>query len=164
MQWFPFVKQCVEVVRDDANVYAFNNQNDTEVYFEKVRARNEMRVPYWLQLVAVTVDPALAVQRAILRQIGTGRSVPIQSLLQSHKRFAQHFQDYLVMFDEVILYDANVRVELDKGERPPIIIHKKGRGMAPEIFDPEGYRNFLRHTGINENATGSVMLYESCEK
>ena len=112
MQWKPFIDQCVMIVRDSMNNYKTSadvcdvTSGNQGQYFAKIGKRRRKK-NYRTILFAVTVDPDIAVCRAMLRQIGKGREVSIRALLASHKRFAKHFSHYKEMFDEVFLLDNN---------------------------------------------------------
>ena len=50
---------------------------------------------YRIEMVGVTVDPALAVGRGLRRKMMTGRGVPVAPQLRSHRLYSEHFADYL---------------------------------------------------------------------
>eukprot|EP00760_Papus_ankaliazontas_P012794 PhM_4_TR15558/c0_g1_i1/m.82696 len=169
MQWLPYVEACVDVVRrypqEMFELVPDQRLRDDDFYFRPAQQcvsppdADSGDAKYHLELVAVTVDPAVAVQRAILRQIDTTRGVPIRSLLQSHKRFSENFPRYVEMFDSVTLYNNNVRVDLDAGEVPPVIARKEGPGRPLEVLNRDAYTTFLKYQTIDENAVRAADLF-----
>ena len=53
------------------------------------RAESSIGLPYRVEMIGVTVDPALAVGRALRRTMVEGRGVPVAPLLRSHRLFSQ---------------------------------------------------------------------------
>lgn len=57
--------------------------------------------PYRVELVGVYVRPEVAVRRAIIRRLLTGRGVPVRDQLRSHALFARNFEAFACCFDTV---------------------------------------------------------------
>lgn len=99
---------------------------------------------YEVRLFGVTIDPRIAVMRALIRANDTGRFVPIDMLLAAHKGFTPTFEKYAVLADEARLYD-----------------HSDGRHNLAEkrdgelvILDPEEYNRAVeRSANVDENAS-----------
>lgn len=64
------------------------------------------KTPYRIELVGVTCDPGLAVARGIWRKIRTGRSVPVEAQLRSHRLFSENFEAFTGLVDSATLYDT----------------------------------------------------------
>ena len=57
--------------------------------------------PYRVELVGVYVRPEVAIRRAIIRRLLTGRGVPVRDQLRSHALFARNFEAFACCFDTV---------------------------------------------------------------
>jgi hypothetical protein len=64
--------------------------------------------PYRIELVGVTCDPQLAVARGFWRKLRTGRAVPVESQLRSHRLFAKNWPQYCKVLDSATLYHTGV--------------------------------------------------------
>lgn len=60
--------------------------------------------PYRIELVGVTCDPQLAVARGFWRKLHTGRAVPVEAQLRSHRLFAKNWPQYCKVLDSATLY------------------------------------------------------------
>lgn len=103
---------------------------------------------YDVRLFGVTIDPRLAVSRAVSRAKRSGRFVPLDKLLEAHKGFAGAFEDYAKLADQAVLFDNGV----GHGEAP-IRIAEKSTGATAEIRDQQRYNSFRGRSQINEQAT-----------
>lgn len=178
MMWAPFVEQTIAMIRR-AHEYTFSMgagfdaEKGVEEYW--VRSAEPRRHPlgaaYRIVLLAITVEPGEAVPRGILRALSTGRTVPVNAQLRSFRLFSTNFESYIKLCDSVTLYNNNVRVDLDNGELPPVILRSNGdqpsssrsptvesRGVVVE--DPHAYDMFLRHKNINEHAGCVEDIYQ----
>ena len=128
MTWRPYVEQIVAMIRL-VHTYQFRlgpgwvPQTETEQYFVRGEQLDEPRQPYHIKMVGVTCDPAVAVSRGFRRKIITGRGVPIQSQLRSHRLYSELFLDLVTLVDEASLYDTTnetveiARASIDNGRR-----------------------------------------------
>jgi hypothetical protein len=173
MSWLPYVAQTVDMVRS-AHEYKFalgrgyRPVEAVEEYWVRSEKRTEpLTEPYRIRFFAITVEPDEAVPRGIIRHITTGRGVPIASQLRSFRLFASAFLSYAGMCDEVTLFNNNVRVDLEKGELPPVIAERRANDAEVgdpkyadlRIHDPVAFRMFLRHSEINDNATCAEEIF-----
>jgi len=170
LSWLPFVTQTVQMVRNAHNYDYFlgegyvvdKDKKITEAYWKKMDKPSEeeqhdvrRRLPYRVEMVGVTVDPAEAVARGIRRYMATGRGVPISGQLRSHRLFSENFESYLSLFDRTVLYD------LSSGNCPPQIIGlKEDKDQLSLLQEPIAYAKFLRKKRIRDNANGKEDLYE----
>ena len=128
MTWRPYVEQIVAMIRL-VHTYQFRlgpgwvPQTETEQYFVRGEQLDEPRQPYHIKMVGVTCDPAVAVSRGFRRKIITGRGVPIQSQLRSHRLYSELFLDLVALVDEASLYDTTnetveiARASIENGRR-----------------------------------------------
>lgn len=109
MAWRPFVEQTLAMIRDTANVYrrgpGDGDGSGPPVYWEVAGVRAERAVPYHVEMVGVTVDAEVAVQRGMVRMMTSGRGVPLRAQLASHQLFSANFEAYVPMFDGAYLLD-----------------------------------------------------------
>eukprot|EP00744_Colponema_vietnamica_P006219 GILI01009042.1.p1 GENE.GILI01009042.1~~GILI01009042.1.p1 ORF type:complete len:1291 (+),score=275.73 GILI01009042.1:536-3874(+) len=165
MSWLPYVQQTFEMVRDSHQYYyrrsevGYSPSEKLEEYWERASERQApLSAPYFIKFVGITVDPAQAVQRGILRRINTGRSVPLKAQLRSFRLFSQGFKQYCDWADNAILYNNNVRVDLSAGQLPSIIAEKP-KGGSLIILDTAAFKDFLRHSHINQDATSEEDMW-----
>eukprot|EP00899_Mesostigma_viride_P014253 jgi/Mesvir1/22829/Mv20091-RA.1 len=91
----------------------------------------DLRRAYLVEMVAVTVDAGEAVERAIVRQLVTGRGVPVRQLLASHRQFSANFANYARIFDGVVLFEnATQEREADPMARGSALEHLQGAQQA----------------------------------
>lgn len=113
MSWRPFVEQTVAMLRDSEYYYERGPgyhpgmSPDAEVYWVRTTKRDAPVPPYRIEVVGVTVDPPVAVERAVVRALVTGRAAPIEQLLESHRRFSVEFEQYLDLVDGAYLFDMS---------------------------------------------------------
>ena len=149
MTWLPYVRQTIAMVRDAHNhryTLGPGYSQEKEVYWERAGFLEPKRnsnngasddyeyddaisepLPYRVEMVGVTADPGHAVARGIRRAIVTGRGVPVDGQLRSHRLYSQHFPIYAgessssssssnedvenggeCLFDRIRLYDTSV--------------------------------------------------------
>lgn len=133
MSWMPYVKQTIAMVRD-AHKHRYKlgpgYSKDRETYWEQagcieinnsdVNGDEVPSLPYRVEMVGVTVDPEHAVARGIRRAIVTGRGVPVNGQIRSHRLYSQNFPIYAgehnsndesdesgCLFDRIRLYDTS---------------------------------------------------------
>ncbi|KAH9577219.1 Zeta toxin domain [Trypanosoma melophagium] len=170
MMWRPFVKQVIEMVRHaHTTLYSqgvgYKNNGSIEEYFRPIGPRTTPLVkPYEIRLLAITVEPEIAVPRGILRMFSTGRGVPIPIQLRSFRLFAENFSEYLTWVDSATLYNNNVFANLDKGELPPILAEKCIEDGSLVVHDEEAYAKFLRQRFLNDDADNVTELYTSSKQ
>eukprot|EP00658_Telonema_sp_P-2_P057319 TRINITY_DN4576_c0_g1_i9.p1 TRINITY_DN4576_c0_g1~~TRINITY_DN4576_c0_g1_i9.p1 ORF type:complete len:433 (+),score=74.56 TRINITY_DN4576_c0_g1_i9:96-1394(+) len=129
MSWLPYVEQTINMVRQ-AHEYEFEQgpgwvpDKGVEQYWVQSKKKETIGVPYVVRFMGITVDPRLAVQRGILRRMSTGRVVPVAAQLRSFRLFAWAFPIYAELCDSIVLFNNNVRVDLEKGELPKRIAEK----------------------------------------
>jgi thiol-disulfide isomerase/thioredoxin len=177
LAWRPFVEQTLSMLRDNEHFYSrgpgYKRWNDGTV-FEQYWVRGERRdspaLPYRIEIVGVTVDPAVAVERGMVRKLLTGRGVPIQQQLASHRQFSENFEDYMQLVDGCYLFDissltnsefaAGPKVSGNVAERA-IIASKSGILFSTRggVRNVEAYRRFLRKTHINVEAKQASELF-----
>jgi len=136
-------------------------------------SEEQMATSYRVELVGVYVRPEVAVRRAIIRRLLTGRGVPVREQLRSHALFAKNFETFALQFDTVLLYDNNRRHEqrdVGKGGEagggggmmvvgPRVIARKDLENTELQILDPEAFRAFQAVANINVDATSVEELY-----
>lgn len=106
---------------------------------------------YEVRLFGVTLDAADAVDRAVKRATGSGRYVPLDSLLKAHKGFASGFEDYAALVDRARLYDNTVT--------PTVLAQSEGGTL--EIVESNGYNQFRARRSTNEKAQTHRELHAS---
>ncbi|XP_024528801.1 uncharacterized protein LOC9631455 [Selaginella moellendorffii] len=110
------------------------------------------RRPYRIELVGVTCEPVLAVERGIRRAIITKRAVPIKGQLRSHKLFAGSLEKYCELVDNAKIYTTN-----KVGEPAELIGWKDDLSRCSKLLvDPAAFQSVKKLAGINENA-GSIL-------
>lgn len=127
MAWRPFVEQTLAMIRDTAHVYrrgpGDGDGSGPPVYWEVAGVRAERAVPYHVEMVGVTVDAEVAVQRGMVRMMTSGRGVPLRAQLASHQLFSANFEAYVPMFDGAYLLDNGSSVadaaSAAPGAQPP---------------------------------------------
>ncbi|RNF22579.1 uncharacterized protein Tco025E_03056 [Trypanosoma conorhini] len=163
MMWRPFIQQVIDMVRHaHTTLYqqgiGYKDNGAFEEYFKPLGPRSvPLSMPYEIRMLAITVEPEVAVPRGILRLFATGRGVPIPMQLRSFRLFSESFGTYMEWVDKVTLFNNNVYVELKKGELPPILAEKTEEGLF--IHDEEAYALFLRHRLLNDDADNILELY-----
>lgn len=111
LAWEPFLAQTLAMVRDTRHSYRrgpgyverADGATEKEQYWEvdgEVPPGQEP-APYRVELVGVYVRPEVAVRRAIIRRLLTGRGVPVRDQLRSHALFARNFEAFACCFDTV---------------------------------------------------------------
>ena len=166
MTWMPYVQQTINMIRDaHKNIYRLGpgyqideDGNATEQYWEVVEAATPKcdatgtdRRPYKVEMVGVTVDPEKAVARGLRRKLITGRGVPANGQLRSHRLYSENFEPYLDLIDKVVLFDTS-------GPGDPQMVATKETGQ-PLLRDPDPYMRFLRKKKIVDSATGVGDMY-----
>jgi predicted ABC-type ATPase len=63
------------------------------------------RKGYETHLIAVTIDPQVALQRVMERARKTGRNVSVKETLEAHKRFNGALEEYLQLADRAGVWD-----------------------------------------------------------
>ncbi|KAG8347570.1 hypothetical protein TRVL_01599 [Trypanosoma vivax] len=165
MMWAPFIRQLISMLRNAHNTLyeqgvGYKDGGTVEEYFRPVGPRpTPLQKPYQIRLLAITVEPDIAVRRGILRNFSTGQSAPIQTQLRSFRLFAENFNEYVSLVDTVTLYNNNVFAYLGKGELPPVIAEKTDDQL--EIRDTGAFALFLRQQHLNENASNAEELYSA---
>ena len=165
MSWLPYVEQTINMVRQ-AHEYEFEQgpgwlpDKGVEQYWVQSKKKETVGVPYVVRFMGITVDPRLAVQRGILRRMSTGRVVPVAAQLRSFRLFAWAFPVYAELCDSIVLFNNNVRVDLEKGELPMRIAEKKLGATELTILDQAAFDEFTRQMHINDRASneGSAFL------
>jgi len=97
---------------------------------------------YEVRLFGVTVNPEMAVIRAMSRAAKTGRYVPISALLHAHKGFNGAFESYAKIADEAVLFDNTT-------ERQEIASASAGKLV---VANQEAYNGVAQRSLINERA------------
>eukprot|EP00656_Telonema_subtile_P019061 TRINITY_DN20359_c0_g1_i1.p1 TRINITY_DN20359_c0_g1~~TRINITY_DN20359_c0_g1_i1.p1 ORF type:complete len:250 (+),score=11.91 TRINITY_DN20359_c0_g1_i1:125-874(+) len=165
MSWLPYVEQTINMVRQ-AHEYEYEQgpgwvpDKGVEQYWVQSKKKETIGVPYVVRFMGITVDPRLAVQRGILRRMSTGRVVPVAAQLRSFRLFAWAFPIYAELCDSIVLFNNNVRVDLEKGELPKRIAEKKLGATELTVLDRSAFDEFTRQTHINDRASneGSAFL------
>jgi hypothetical protein len=62
------------------------------------------KLPYHVELVGVTCDPTLAVARGFWRRLRSGRGVPVDAQLRSHRLFSANWTTFCKILDSATLY------------------------------------------------------------
>ncbi|MBH0777597.1 zeta toxin family protein [Nocardia bovistercoris] len=105
-----------------------------------------------VHFIAVTADPATAVTRNYERALQTGRYVPTDVLLKTHKGAAEAFPVLAEAADRVELYDTS-------GGGVPKLIAIKAPGTEMRILDEAAYARFLNKANLDPAASGPATLY-----
>eukprot|EP00730_Choanoeca_flexa_P003738 TRINITY_DN11492_c2_g1_i1.p1 TRINITY_DN11492_c2_g1~~TRINITY_DN11492_c2_g1_i1.p1 ORF type:complete len:637 (+),score=131.53 TRINITY_DN11492_c2_g1_i1:134-2044(+) len=118
MMWAPFVQQTVAMIRDADWIYRkgagyieHEDGSTTEEYWVRDRRRSESTPRYVLVMLGVVLEPLIAIQRATVRWITTGRAPSsARHILKSHRWFAQHAHEYCNLMDQAIVVDGKLRI------------------------------------------------------
>lgn len=167
MMWYPFIQQTVEMIRNATSQLfqcgpGYIPSENIEQYWEVAgQRRTPLPVPYVIRMIGITVEPQEAVPRAIIRQLTTGRGVPVEAQLKSFKLFAEHFEGYMEMCDEVVLYNNNIWYDLEDGEEPQKVASKVRGDNKLIINDLGEYERFMAHKNLNPTATCVAELFSS---
>ncbi|EFJ30534.1 hypothetical protein SELMODRAFT_231175 [Selaginella moellendorffii] len=168
MSWEPFVAQTIAMARDVHNRRyrmgpGYVKSEDGTVVEEywvprelgnasSEKFARKSRRPYRIELVGVTCEPVLAVERGIRRAIITKRAVPIKGQLRSHKLFAGSLEKYCELVDNAKIYTTN-----KVGEPAELIGWKDDLSRCSKLLvDPAAFQSVKKLAGINENA-GSIL-------
>lgn len=95
---------------------------------------------YEVRLFGVTIQPEVAVARAMVRARETGRYVPMGHLLAAHKGFNSAVESYSALADSAVVFDTT------DGQK--IVAEKKGGGLEKSA----GYNEVEKRSLINERA------------
>lgn len=98
---------------------------------------------YEVRLYGVTVDPSVAIPRAIKRARRSGRYVPLSELVKAHKGFAAAFEQYAGIADHAELFE-------NSGEAPVQIAGTTDGALV--AHDQAAYNTFRNRSQINEQA------------
>ena len=105
--------------------------------------KGAIKEKYKVKMIGVAIHPQEALRRAEKRAARSGRVVPVERILDSHRKFAESFPKYLAQLERVVLYDNN-------GKEPRLILRKDENGL--EIIDQKAYDYFVSG-GKNERET-----------
>jgi hypothetical protein len=164
MSWLEFVAQTVQMIHRATTMRfrcgrGYLPAEKVEEYWVEDGVKDPpMEAPYVIKVLAITVDPAEAVPRGIIRSLMEKRSVPAQAQLRSFQLFSSSFERYAEMCDDVVLLNNNVRVDLSSGELPPVIAQRRP-GSSLEIIDAAAYEQFQRQRFIRDSARNADELY-----
>ncbi|EDQ85845.1 uncharacterized protein MONBRDRAFT_34089 [Monosiga brevicollis MX1] len=119
MMWAPFVHQTLDMIADQHHDYVkgpgYVTQADgssIEQYWVR-GPETTCKSKYRCVLLAMTVEPALAIKRAVVRWIVSGRAPSsTRRILSSHRWFSEAFPNYAARFDQVLLLDADPHASL----------------------------------------------------
>jgi thiol-disulfide isomerase/thioredoxin len=180
MAWCPFVEQTIAMLRDAKWEYArgpgFKEATDgssTEIYWKRLRIRNTPVPAYIIEVIGVTVETAIAVERGIIRKILTGRGVPISKQLESHRLFSELFEHYVTLVDAATLFDMTCRSDdgvtgsgdVRRGiiaSKPGLLFPRKtGDDTTFQVENREAYSRFIEKENINVSARRPAELYIS---
>jgi thiol-disulfide isomerase/thioredoxin len=181
MAWKPFVDQTIAMLRDPEYWYTrgpgySNGDNKSELYWVRSERREIAVQPYQIEVVGVSADASVAVERAIVRSIVTGRSVPVREQLESHRRFSSYFELYAGQVDAAYLFDMSasddVACAADNGTPLRGLIASKPGVLFPDIRakqtfgclaieNIEAFSRFLQKKDINVNACSADELFAS---
>jgi hypothetical protein len=170
MMWEPYIVQTIEMIRL-SHLYVFergpgySSGGAVEKYWVQGAARAEPLVPYHVAINGVYADPVRAVPRALIREITTGRNMPVRTLVKSFRFFSRNFPTYVALVDEVVLYDNSKWVAFEKGERPSIVAFKNavsgganGDGTL-QVQEAAVYERFLSLAHLNPMAVSVDTLF-----
>lgn len=187
LSWKPYVEQTIIMLRDTKYFYTrgpgYVRRDDgslLEQYWMKGDERTEQVPAYHIEIVGVTVSPAVAVERGIVRKIITGRGVPVENQLASHKQFSENFESYTELVDGIYLFDSSIEAHNDHlrsqskdnyegvsiiASKRNLLFRKTGDfadGVVPRKYvveRPEAYQRFLGKAKINCKADCSSELW-----
>jgi Zeta toxin len=182
MSWKPFVDQTIAMLKDPDYSYVRGPGYSaadpmSEVYWIRSQKREHPVEPYRIEIVGVTVNTSIAVERAIVRSIVTGRGVPVREQLESHLRFSRTFEDYVSLADAAYLFDMSIgqdsvstECSVDGGTSPRCLIACKPGLLFPNVRakhssgcliveDKEAFSRFLRKQHINVDARSVSELF-----
>eukprot|EP00210_Caulerpa_lentillifera_P007168 g6858.t1 len=174
MTWLPFVKETIEMARDHTHHYKRGPgyHHDAlgaihEHYWEvdeTVKIKEGSKLPYRIELVGVTCDPALAVARGIWRKIRTGRGVSISSQLRSHRLFSQNFNEMAKLVDSVTLYHTGSNLTTFSHsssdiKSPKVICHASSVTRGELLVNPKAMEEFRKIKLLNDSAKSVQYLY-----
>jgi predicted ABC-type ATPase len=97
-----------------------------------------------IYLLAVTVDPFRALERAFERAVKIRRFLKSEALIKSHRRFAKNLPILISQVDFAYVHDSTI-----EDETPRMIAKKEGFEAELEVIDPEAY-NLALERGSDE--------------
>ncbi|XP_063931883.1 uncharacterized protein LOC135143904 [Zophobas morio] len=159
LSWAPYVSQTIEMLRDNKHIYKRgpgyllnSNKNGTnflkEKYWDIESACEKPLRPYCIDLIGVTSSVSIALTRGLVRRFVTGRGVPIEDQVTSHRLFSEAFPRYFHLFDVISLYDNN-RSDLlltDTPVGPELIFERKNNEIV--YINIKKYKKFLKIKNI----------------
>jgi len=164
LSWIPFFLQTIQFIRDNSNIYergeGYIKHGDgtvTEKYWRVLEKAEKPLLAYQIWVVGVTSDPKVAFPRGFVRQIITGRGVPVHSQLRSHRLFSENFEEYVNLVDGAMLYDNSA--PSSKPDSDPTIIFTKELNGTISIQHPQRYKRFLKKKSLNDDAQNADELY-----
>jgi len=163
MSWCPFVEQVVAMVQDGGSnfkrgrgwVPAAGDLPDLEEYFVRDldSPRTARRPPYRIEVLGVTCGIDVAVARALRRTLETGRGVPLQSQLRSHRLFADNFARYVELADQTFLYDSTVPLAT------PVLVASSAEDHIVSIHHPTLFTRFSRRAHLDDRACDASSIF-----
>lgn len=110
---------------------------------------------YKVILIGVTVEPAIAITRAVTRAKSKGRWVPVSMLLEAHKGFSEGFPQYVELVDNAFLFDTS------KDSAHEVAVKNEDTGGKLKILDAAAYARFQKKTVLNVHAKNEAELFGS---
>jgi hypothetical protein len=177
MAWRPFVAQTVAMLRDSDYTYSrgpgFHEADDgrvTEMYWVKGAKRDVPVRPYHVEVIGVTVEIPVAVERGLVRKLVSGRGVPVRKQLESHREFSAHFEEYASWVDAATLFDmtcsnegATEASDIRRGIiacKPGMLFPRNSDGTSGLIVEnASAYARFIAKKCINVSASSASELW-----
>ena len=175
MAWSPFVEATIAMVRDANHIYrrgpgyrppppsAPPGTPPTEVYWTVAGDAPPGRLPYRVEVVGVTCDPALAVARGVWRRLRSGRSVPARDQLRSHRLFATSFARVAPAADSATLFHTGgalttlARPAADLA--PTVVAHRSAATRGEMLVSPRAWAAFEKCARLNDGAVCAAALW-----
>ena len=124
-------------------------QNKAEKYLQELKDAG-----YEVRLFGVTVEPEVAVARAMIRFEGEGRFVPIDQLLNAHRGFNSGFASYADLVDQAVLYENTDGRTILAEKINGALVTEKGYNVVDDRSKINENANTLGEIGGSEQGTG----------
>jgi hypothetical protein len=174
MAWAPFVEATVAMVRDHGRLYARGpgyrppppgaSAPATELYWVPTGPAPPTALPYRVEVVGTTCDPALAVARGVWRRVRTGRSVPAADQLRSHRLFAGSFPRIAPLADSATLFHTGAALTTlarpAEDLAPTVVAHRSAATRGEMLVSPRAWGAFLACARLNDKVCLCVCVRE----
>ena len=138
--------------------------NDDSVYWQRTTPAPLTHLPYRVEVVGVTCDPALAVARGVWRRLRSGRGVPVAEQLRSHRLFSAGFATAAALADSATLFHTgSALTTLGKAAAdlaPVVIAHRSAATRGEMLVSPRAWARFSAAAALNDGASSAACLWK----